>query len=801
MSLYFNWLHLTDFHQGMEEQGWQLPGVKNRFFEDLARLHEKCGPWDLVLFTGDLTQRGSPDEFEKFNDMLSQLWEQFKKLGSEPKLLAVPGNHDLERPKKLNDPAKLLLQWNDNEVKKEFLQKQNSPYRRVVNKAFKNYTDWFKNQPFKPDNLKHGLLPGDFSVTIEKGDAKLGIIGLNTSFFQLTGDNYEGKLLLHTEQFHKACDGDGPAWAKQHQACLLMTHHPPTWLNPESLEHLNGDITDHGRFAVHLCGHLHEANSLWISEGGAEPKYIWQSRSLFGLEYFFEKDGTKIERSHGYTVGKIELKRETGTLTFLPRRETRLQGGEKDVVPEYSIKLTNEHTIPKEFQLLKPYHDIFVSYASADNQALSGTEKGWVNTLITGLKNKLGTKLGRDNYSLWIDDESRGNGTVPLNIMTQLENSAILVVILSHHYLASSWCQEELSTFLAKNGRDRVFIVERNSVPRPKELNELVSYPFGTTDELDYQKLGDLARDLSQKVTELTQPAQIEKVVPASATISSQTTPKELQTTLFLAKVSDDLEEQRDEVKNFLEQQGLQILPNKDYPFDNIKASVIQDLKQCQLFVQLLSDKTGNNFPQSQYEWAKKMDLPIMQWHDRALDINQVQNPAHKELLSQDTVIASTLVEFQEQILNELKPKKTITKNHNIEPLVFVNAASEDMVLSEKIQAIFKNHKIGYAPSLKVSARTPTTDIEKYLKTILLECDAVIVLYDRTSVDWVTNQVLYCRRMQGLREQPFKVFAVCDIPSSDKQAFPMYLPYLQVLECPTLDAETALPEFIRILKT
>ena len=66
----FNWLHLTDLHRGMKEQRWLLPEVREIFFEDLKRLHDKCGPWDLVLFTGDLTQQGSEEEFQDLNKLL-----------------------------------------------------------------------------------------------------------------------------------------------------------------------------------------------------------------------------------------------------------------------------------------------------------------------------------------------------------------------------------------------------------------------------------------------------------------------------------------------------------------------------------------------------------------------------------------------------------------------------------------------------------------------------------------------------------------------------------------------------------
>ncbi len=807
MKTDFSWLHLTDFHQGMSKQSWLLPGVKDRFFKDLKKLHEKSGPWDLVLFTGDLTNRGSAEEFKKLNIFLEELWKEFKRLGSSPKLLAVPGNHDLVRPNWNDDPD---VQSNDdpdesefwNDVQSEFWNTK-SPEHKVT-EAFKNYTNWLKNPPSKVvDNLKHGILPGDFSVTIEKGDAKLGIVGLNSTFIQLTDDDYKGKLVLHGYQFQAACGGDGPDWAKQHHACLLLTHQPPSWLNDNSQQnHLNGQIADSGRFAAHLCGHLHEANPLYFFEGGANPKYIWQGCSLFGLEDFGEqKENT--QRSHGYTAGKIELNGEKGRLIFWPRREIRLKSGERRIVSDQSVNLIDEyHTIPREFNLLKPYHDIFVSYAGAD--------KNWVTTLVTGLHNELGQKLGRTNYSLWMDEELRGNEHLMPNVAKQLENSAIFLLVLSRNYLDSSWCQQELSTFLAKKGSDYVFIVERENVQRPKELIHLPGYKFWIKDggksrilatpnphpeEREYyQKLDDLARELSGKIKSLG------KAEKANTSPTPVVTPIPHKQTVFLALVSDVLEEYRDEIKRYLEQQNVQVLPTKLYPFDNdFQQQLKQDLKQCDLFVQLLNENRDHDLPKLQYEYANAIDdLPILQWHDNALDLNKVSDQDHKDLLLQSTVIASTLVEFQEQIINQLKPPKSPKPPKDV-PLVYINAAQEDMEEAREIQKIFKEQGIGSTLPLRDSDHIPATDIQKYVEQNLQWCDAVIVLYDKSSITWVNEQVLYCRRMQGMREQPFKVFALYDKHSPEKQHFPMVLPNLHVLKCPTPQIKTCLPEFVRIL--
>ena len=96
--------------------------------------------------------------------------------------------------------------------------------------------------------------------------------------------------------------------------------------------------------------------------------------------------------------------------------------------------------------------------------------------------------------------------------------------------------------------------------------------------------------------------------------------------TLFLAEVTENLEEYRQEVKRYLEQhlkqQGVRILPDKTYAFATLQQSLDQDLSECSLFVQLLSDKTDQlNYAQFQYERAQIASLPILQWRDPTLNL------------------------------------------------------------------------------------------------------------------------------------------------------------------------------------
>jgi 3',5'-cyclic AMP phosphodiesterase CpdA len=87
----FSWLHLTDLHMGMAAHRPLLPAIKDSFLEDLKPLSDRSGSWDLVIFTGDLTQRGADEEFHKLDEFLAELWGRLKELGSEPRLVAVPG--------------------------------------------------------------------------------------------------------------------------------------------------------------------------------------------------------------------------------------------------------------------------------------------------------------------------------------------------------------------------------------------------------------------------------------------------------------------------------------------------------------------------------------------------------------------------------------------------------------------------------------------------------------------------------------------------------------------------------------
>lgn len=314
------WLHLSDLHLDADTH-WRWHWLKDTLFPDLKRLHPKAGPWDLVIFTGDLSMTGRLEEFLVVDEALNDLWSLFEKLqpGHVPLLLAVPGNHDLVRPSDVSARGPLFL--DELEIASMYQQSnQSGSVAARCKAAFLGYQSWWESSSLRPSKLQSGLFPGDFTASLKLRNVRLGIVGINSATLQLTAGDYEGRLWVHPRQFYAACKGeDGPSWARAHDVCFLLTHHPPTWLDADSLELFDGCIKDQGRFALHLCGHMHKLETRIASQNGLPLQGYWQASSLLGEESY-EFPGGRAERpSYGYAAGELLCNGGQSWVRFWPR--------------------------------------------------------------------------------------------------------------------------------------------------------------------------------------------------------------------------------------------------------------------------------------------------------------------------------------------------------------------------------------------------------------------------------------------------------------------------------------------------
>ena len=336
----FSWLHLTDLHFGLTGQDCRWPNVRKSFFDDLADLHTRCGPWDAVFFTGDLVQQGTSAEFAAMQkEVLDELWEKLAELGSgEAVLLAVPGNHDLQRPnQKIDNPAvdALLDVERFPKIADKFWSQATGSYRQVIDTAFAPYSAWWNSTPRRAANLTTGALPGDFVCSLTAGEKQIGIMGLNTAFLQLDKGDYHGKLVWDVQQVHALCAGGVDKWLAKHEFCILLSHQGPDWLTQAAREQGKIEIAPPGRFAVHLFGHMHENKLEYTQLGGSsKAARLLQSCSLFGMEYFGEPPTQ--QRNHGYCAGQIRFTPDETTLRIWPRSATS-KGGWR-FIPDHTLE-------------------------------------------------------------------------------------------------------------------------------------------------------------------------------------------------------------------------------------------------------------------------------------------------------------------------------------------------------------------------------------------------------------------------------------------------------------------------------
>ena len=386
------------------------------------------------------------------------------------------------------------------------------------------------------------------------------------------------------------------------------------------------------------------------------------------------------------------------------------------------------------------------------------------------------------------------------DLVTTVENSTLLVLLLSQNYIDSQWCGKELDHFVRTHTNDPekpadVFVVELfpfetfSNVPaniqnlrkrlihaqfwhQPADASAplLAGDPSpqesGSEGERRYWRaLHELRNAIDLRLRALRRdqpsPSVAGQAVGAHPAISHGSGKPSLGTVL-LADTTDDLVPLRSAVKSALEPEGVVVLPEGDYvglTSEEFKTEFARDLARCELFVQMLSPTVGRigkgfaaPLPQLQFDGAVSAKLPIMQWCERLPGPNDIADPGHAKLFNTAYLRATNRTSFEHEILTRVRAMKQAAEAAraaaSVQPspvatkkLIFIDDLAGDPALNERLRTILHGANCGIR-SLPKQAPLGNNGID--IAQVLKPCHAGITVFaDSAKRVTVYNRLIF----------------------------------------------------------
>ncbi|HEX3478140.1 MAG TPA: toll/interleukin-1 receptor domain-containing protein, partial [Kofleriaceae bacterium] len=441
---------------------------------------------------------------------------------------------------------------------------------------------------------------------------------------------------------------------------------------------------------------------------------------------------------------------------------------------------------------------VFVSFSTIDNEVLVGDDRGWVDVLLDKLRRELKPRLGGRDLNIFMDHELMASN-LPLTsqLMDAVRSSATLLVVMSPSYLKSRWCDQERRAFLdavkERDERGALLVVRARPVEiddQPVEFRELRGIDFfgPAKGAANHRLLGD---------PNPSEPLFHDRIVALSGDLAAQlhrsrAVPRTGKR-VFVATATDDLDDREVELRRYLDQAGIEVLPwpKAQYPTTALAAyedAVLRELETCSLFAQVLSPVNGKDLafapghrlPSVQHALARRAGLPVLQWRERDRPIDGVRDPEHRALL--DRAQACGIEEFKRTVVERaLRPPATPPPTPPpAQVTIFVNADARDHKLAEEVSNALVDLD---ADCFYIPSTGSPGEIRVALEKNLRDCDGLVLVYGRTEFHWVQEQLRQARKLSSQRNPPLSSMAVVDGPPSEKPEISVRMRNLAVLPC------------------
>ncbi len=244
--------------------------------------------------------------------------------------------------------------------------------------------------------------------------------------------------------------------------------------------------------------------------------------------------------------------------------------------------------------------DALIVFADNDNETTANKEPGWVTQFKKFLELMLTQVLGqKPNVVLKAEYD---HITSP-----KLDNTAVLITILSKDFIQSGQCLDHVETFYKVTERGpslpRIFKVFKSPLTvtqQPPRLRELLGYEMYLIDPesgemreyTDYFST-DAERQYWMKMVDLTYDIY-DALLSLRGTTKTETINYKRKT-IYLAETGHDLSVQRNIIKRELQRHGYHVLPNQTLPgtAGELDRIVKRDLEKSNLSIHLIGAAYG----------------------------------------------------------------------------------------------------------------------------------------------------------------------------------------------------------------
>ncbi|WP_421847256.1 metallophosphoesterase [Marinomonas sp.] len=240
-----NILHLSDIHFGHPD----IDNEQDRLISGITKaLNENEIKTDLIIFTGDLTQRALPSEFQNGEDWLRTIQSI-----TGGKILVCPGNHDMDRTEANTETLRLAYSSEESfQLSKSKIYKNHS--------HIKPFMDWHQNASERDDNFismwKDQIFTTSSKISIKNID--IHIVALNTAALSCGNDD-EGKLCVDVAALNSALKGAD----SNKEFVISIGHHPINgWLPNWNSEKISTILEQENGPHIYMHGHVHNHQTL-----------------------------------------------------------------------------------------------------------------------------------------------------------------------------------------------------------------------------------------------------------------------------------------------------------------------------------------------------------------------------------------------------------------------------------------------------------------------------------------------------------------------------------------------------------